>query len=203
MPSHYLMQSPEDADAAVSSLDAPSFAMKIVSPDVLHKSEASGVELRVCGVDGVRNGYETIVGRVRTYYSEARIRGVMVAPTAKPGVEVIVGVVRDPVFGPVIMFGIGGVFVEILKDVAFRAIPVSRDDVAEMIDQIGANAILNGARGMEPVDRKALIDLLLAASDVVQLHQEIRELDLNPVTLHGRGYTIVDSRIIVGEDRRD
>ncbi|MCK1493567.1 acetate--CoA ligase family protein [Bradyrhizobium sp. 180] len=203
VPSHYLMQSSEDADAAVFSLAAPSFAMKIVSPDVLHKSEAGGVELRVRGVDGVRKGYEAIVGRVRSDYSEARIEGVMVAPMAKPGVEVIIGVIRDPVFGPVIMFGIGGVFVEILKDVSFRAIPVNRDDVVEMIDQIEGNAILNGARGMPPVDREALIDLLLAVSDVIQLHQEIRELDLNPVILHDRGYTIVDSRIIVGKDGCD
>ena len=112
------------------------------------------------------------------------------------GTEVIVGVTRDPQYGPVIMFGLGGVFVEVIGDVVFRALPLTLEDAHEMIAGLRYASMLDGARGAQPVDRPALADLLLRVSGIAQLHPKIAEIDLNPVIAHGEGYTIVDARML-------
>ena len=122
---------------------------------------------------------------------------------ARKGTEVIIGVVRDPIFGPVLMFGLGGIFVEILEDVVFRAIPLSYDDASSMLDQIKSHKILGGVRGEAAVDRAALIDLLLKVSAIVQAYSQLAELDLNPVIALDDGYAVVDARIIVDRCARD
>lgn len=172
-------------------------AMKIVSPDILHKSDAGGVALSLEGEPALAAAYADIMYSASVYDAHARIEGVLVTPMAAKGVEVIVGLMRDPTFGPVLMFGLGGVFVEILEDVAFRAAPLSRHDAASMIDQLKAGKVLEGVRGAESVDKDALIELLLGVSGLMEAYPHIAELDLNPVIAYPDGYAVVDARIIL------
>lgn len=171
-------------------------AMKVVSKDILHKSDAGGVKLNLAGEAALREAYDQIMTSCRAYHASADIRGVLVTPMAKKGVEVIVGVVRDPIFGPVLMFGLGGIFVEILEDVAFRAIPLSRFDAEAMVDQLKGRRILAGVRGEAAVDKAALVDLLLKVSSIVSAYPQLSELDLNPVIAYPDGLAVVDARII-------
>ncbi|MDA0234783.1 MAG: acetate--CoA ligase family protein, partial [Proteobacteria bacterium] len=171
-------------------------AMKVVSKDILHKSDAGGVKLNLVGEAALREAWAQILAGCRAYDADADIRGVLLTPMARKGVEVIVGVVRDPIFGPVLMFGLGGIFVEILEDVAFRAIPLSRRDAETMVDQLGARKVLAGVRGEAAVDKVALVELLLRVSSIVSAYPQLSELDLNPVIAYPDGYAVVDARII-------
>jgi acetyltransferase len=174
-------------------------AMKVVSPQVLHKSDAGGVKLGLSRKADVRKAFNQIVKNAKTYDPKAEIRGVIVAPMAGKGVEVIIGTKIDDQFGPVIMYGLGGVMVEILKDVSFRVLPISRLSAKKMTEETKSSPILDGVRGNPPHDRKALIKLLLLCSDIIEAYPEIAEMDLNPVIIHeeGQGLTIVDARIIL------
>lgn len=171
--------------------------MKVVSEDILHKSDAGGVKLNLRGEAALRDAYDQIMTSCRAFRPSANIRGVLVTPMAKKGTEVIIGVSRDPIFGPVMMFGLGGIFVEILEDVAFRAIPLSRHDARSMVEQIKARKILEGARGESAVDKEALVDLLLKVSSMVTAYPALAELDLNPILAYDDGYAVVDARVIV------
>ena len=171
--------------------------MKVVSEDILHKSDAGGVKLNLRGEAALREAYDQIMTSCRAFRPSANIRGVLVTPMAKKGTEVIIGVSRDPIFGPVMMFGLGGIFVEILEDVAFRAIPLSRHDARSMVEQIKARKILEGARGEPAVDKEALVDLLLKVSSMVTAYPALAELDLNPILAYDDGYAVVDARVIV------
>ncbi|WP_290798607.1 acetate--CoA ligase family protein, partial [Halomonas sp.] len=190
----------ELADAASRFDDTP-LAMKVVSKDILHKSDAGGVKLNVVGEAAMRQARQAILDACFAYDANAEIEGVLVTPMAKKGVEVIVGVIRDPIFGPVLMFGLGGIFVEILEDVAFRAIPLSRRDAEEMVEQIKAKKILAGVRGEKAVDKTALVDLLLKVSRIVEAYPALSELDLNPVIVNADGYAVVDARVIVEKNQ--
>lgn len=192
-----LATTPEEAiDAAANNGPV---AMKIVSPDILHKSDAGGVKLNVKGKSQVRQAYTQLFKAARRYNKKAGIRGVLVEPMADEGVEIIIGTKIDEQFGPVIMYGLGGIMVEILKDVSFRVLPISRHTAKAMIDETKSAPILHGVRGTPPCDQKALIHLLLLVSDIVESYPEIEEMDLNPVILHNTGVTIVDARIILKE----
>ena len=171
--------------------------MKVVSKDILHKSDAGGVKLNLRGEAALREAYDQIMKSCRAYSATADIHGVLVTPMARKGTEIIIGVSRDPVFGPVLMFGLGGIFVEILEDVAFRAIPLSAHAARSMVDQIKARKILEGARGEAAVDKAALVDLLLKVSSIVTAYPQLAELDLNPVLAYDDGYAVVDARVIV------
>ncbi|MCE9684411.1 acetate--CoA ligase family protein [Halomonas alkalisoli] len=176
--------------------DTP-LAMKVVSRDILHKSDAGGVKLNLVGEQALRQARAEILDACRAYDPDAEIEGMLVTPMARKGVEVIVGVIRDPIFGPVLMFGLGGIFVEILVDVAFRSIPLTRHDACSMVEQIKAKKILSGVRGESAVDKGALVDLLLTVSRIVEAYPQLSELDLNPVIAHADGYAVVDARVIV------
>lgn len=186
----------ELAQVAAELGDQP-LAMKVVSRDILHKSDAGGVRLNLRGTAALKEAYQQIMTSARVYDANARIEGVLVTPMADKGVEVIIGMMRDPVFGPVLMFGLGGVFVEILEDVAFRALPLSRFDATCMIDQIKAKKVFEGVRGAAAIDKKALTELLLNVAHIVEAYPEIQELDLNPVIAYPDGYAVVDARVIV------
>ncbi|MCE8049758.1 CoA-binding protein [Halomonas daqingensis] len=186
----------ELGEAAATFGDTP-LAMKVVSKDILHKSDAGGVKLNLVGEAALRRAREEILAACRAYDARAEIEGVLVTPMARKGTEVIVGVIRDPIFGPVLMFGLGGIFVEILEDVAFRAIPLSRHDASSMVEQIKARRILEGARGEPAVDKEALVELLLTVSRIADAYPELSELDLNPVIVNADGYAVVDARVIV------
>ena len=154
------------------------------------------MKLNLVGEAALRAAHAQIMASCRAYDPGADLRGVLLTPMARKGVEVIVGVVRDPIFGPVLMFGLGGIFVEILEDVAFRAIPLSRRDAETMVDQLKARKVLAGVRGEPAVDRAALVELLLKVSSIVSAYPQLSELDLNPVIAYPDGYAVVDARII-------
>lgn len=197
MPPYVLARTEDDLAEAARLFRGKPTAMKIVSKDILHKTEAGGVKLTLRRENTMRTAWREIMEGAREYKADAEITGALVTPMARKGVEVIIGVTNDPIFGPVMMFGLGGVFVEILKDVVFRAIPLTRADAAEMLDGIKAKRILAGVRGAKPVDREALIDLMMRISVLVLTHPEIAEIDLNPVFAHDDGYTVADARMIL------
>lgn len=192
-----LAEDEKEAEEAFLSLGAKPIAMKIVSPDILHKTEAGGVKLDVADVASVQRGFLEILANAKAAVNSANVAGVLITPMAAKGVEVVVGVVRDPAYGPLVMFGLGGILVEVLRDVVFRALPISRKDAFAMLDEIKAQAILDGVRGGSPVDRDALVDLIMSISDFVEASPEIEELDLNPVLAYPDGLAVLDVRIIL------
>ena len=199
VPAEALVRDIDELDEIAARLGDQPLVMKVVSKDILHKSDAGGVRLNLRGRAALREAFDQIIGSCHAYKPAADIKGVLVTPMARKGTEVIIGVSRDPIFGPVLMFGLGGIFVEILEDVAFRAIPLSRYAARSMVDQIRARRILEGARGEAAVDKEALVDLLLKVSSIVAAYPQLAELDLNPVILYEDGYAIVDARVIVNQ----
>lgn len=172
-------------------------ALKVSSPDILHKSDVGGVRLNVANVTQVGEAYREVLAQARAHVPEAAIEGVSVQTMAKPGIEVMVGLTHDRTFGPVVMFGLGGVFVELLKDVAFRVVPLRPKDARAMLREIQGFPTLQGYRGIPPVDLSALEDIMLKLSDLAQQRPEIREIDLNPVYAYPTGALAVDARIIL------
>jgi len=172
-------------------------ALKIVSPDIIHKSDSGGVKLGVANAAQVGRAYAEIVAAARQQGPKVAIHGVSVQKMAKPGVEVIMGMSKDDQFGPVLMFGLGGVFVEVLKDVAFRIVPLLRRDASQMIREIKGYPLLEGYRGQEPANISVLEDLLLKLSDFVDKTPQIKELDLNPIMAYSDGAVAVDARVIL------
>lgn len=186
----------DEAVASAREIGYP-VVLKIVSPDIAHKSDIGGVELNLQSEPAVRSAYERILARLASALPDVRPSGVSIQPMARAGTEVIVGMTRDPQFGPVLMFGLGGVLVEVFKDVAFRLVPISRRDAREMLHEITAYPILAGYRGREPADMGALEDLLVAVSSLAEQHPEIEELDLNPVVAYRDSVLAVDARIVL------
>ncbi len=193
-----LATSPEEAAERASELGFP-VVLKVVSRDIAHKSDVGGVKLDLKNEEEVRRAYREIMEEVRRRAPQAEILGVSVQRMARPGVEVIVGMGKDAQFGPFLMFGLGGVFVEVLKDVSFRIVPITRRDAREMIREIRGFPLLQGYRGREPADLEALEDLLLKLSDFAEQNPEVREMDLNPVFARRDGVEIADARIILEE----
>jgi acetyl-CoA synthetase (ADP-forming) len=171
--------------------------LKIVSPDVIHKFDVGGVILNLKGSEEVRDAYDKILTNIKKYKPDAKIVGVLVQEMAPPSTEVIVGATKDPQFGPALMFGFGGIFVEILKDVAFRIAPITRSEAKEMITEVKAYPILRGYRGQPPSDVDAIVEILLNTSKLVMAYPEIKELDLNPIMVYEKGAITVDARIIL------
>ena len=174
--------------------------LKIASSDVVHKSDAGGVKLDLKNATQVEKAYREIMASIKEKFPKAAIGGVSVQPMAKPGVEVIIGMSKDAQFGPVLMFGLGGILVEILKDVSFRIVPLVRRDAREMIREIKGYPVLEGYRGKEPANVSALEDMLLKVSDFVEKNPDIKELDLNPVFAHRDGAVAVDARVVLEEE---
>ena len=171
--------------------------LKIASPDVVHKSDVGGVKVGVSGDDAVASAYDEIVAAVAAAQPGARVDGVSVQAMAEPGVEVIIGVSRDPQFGPLLMFGLGGVLVEVLGDVSFRVAPLTERDAAEMVREIKGFPILRGHRGSPPADLDAIERALLDLSRFVDSRPDVGEVDLNPVIAHPNGLTAVDARVVL------
>jgi acetyltransferase len=194
-----LAESEDDAAAAAAEIPGK-VVLKIVSPDILHKSDAGGVRLNIETEKQVRQAYQALLSNARSYKSKADIRGVLVAPMAAPGLEVIIGTKYDDQFGPVIMFGIGGIMVEILQDVTFRVLPISPLSAKKMLQEIKLSRLLNGFRGNPPADKKALSHLLLKCSELVESYPQIDEMDLNPVIVYETGLQVVDARILLKQE---
>jgi acyl-CoA synthetase (NDP forming) len=194
-----LALSRDEAIAASKEMGFP-VVLKIASPDIAHKSDSGGVKLNLKTAAQVAKAYDAILEATRRHCPGARILGVSVQKMARPGVEVIIGVSHDKQFGPVLMFGLGGILVEVLKDFSLRIIPISRRDAAEMIREIKGYPLLEGFRGQEPVDVSCLERLLLQVSQFVAENPRVRELDLNPVFAYRDGAVAVDARIVLQED---
>ncbi len=179
-------------------------ALKICSPHILHKSDARGVRLRLKSDDqeGIRVAFDEIIVNARSHNKKADIKGCVLSPMAAEGLEVIIGTKIDDQFGPVIMFGIGGVLVEVLKDVSFRVLPISARAPVRMMKELRSSRLLDGFRGNSPVDKKALSKLMLVVSEVVEAYPEIQEMDLNPIMAYSDGYAVVDARIILKKQNR-
>jgi len=173
-------------------------AMKIVSPDIIHKSDIAGVKLNLSSRQEIQAGFEEIIGNAVKVIAVDQIRGVLLSPMAPEGQECIIGMIRDQQFGPVIMFGLGGIFVEVLKDVTFRVAPLVREDIDDMICGIRGYRLLDGIRGEKRKDVNAIKETLKRISEIAIDNPEIREIDLNPVIIHEKGISIVDSRVIIG-----
>ncbi|WP_413802127.1 acetate--CoA ligase family protein [Streptomyces iranensis] len=192
----------ETADEAVALADRIGFpvVLKIVSPDILHKTDAGGVRVGLTSCAEVRSAFTAIVGNARGYDAKARIQGVQVQQMVPDGgQEVIVGAVTDPTFGKVVAFGLGGVLVEVLKDITFRLAPATEDEALSMLDGIRAAEVLRGVRGGEAVDRAALADLIVRVSRLVADFPEITEVDLNPVFATASGVLAADVRLLIGD----
>lgn len=171
--------------------------LKVISADVIHKSDSGGVRLGLDNSTQVGRAYSDIMSSVRQRHPQATIQGISVQPMAPPGIEVIIGMSTDSQFGPVIMFGLGGVLVEILKDVSFRIVPVTRRDAAEMVREIKGYPILAGFRGQKPASVPALEELIVKVSQFIERNPQVRELDLNPVFAYEDKAVAVDARVVL------
>lgn len=177
--------------------------LKIASPDIIHKSDSGGVKLDLKNATQVGHAYSDILSSIRRAFPQAIIQGVSVQKMARPGIEVIIGISQDAQFGPVIMFGIGGILVEIIKDVSFRIIPLMERDAAEMIREIKGYRLLQGYRGQEPANIPKLEQLILKISQFIEQNPQIKELDLNPIYAYQDDITVVDARIILGSSTEE
>ena len=198
VPRSELAASPDEAVAAASAIGFP-VVMKIASPDILHKTDIGGVKLGLRTPGDVRDAFDLLVYRATRYMPDATIWGCQVQQQVSGGREVIVGMNCDPQFGPLLMFGLGGVYVEALKDVTFRVAPISRREASEMIQEVRSIRLLRGMRGEPPSDIDAIVDTLLRVSQLVTEFPEIVELDINPLIVHekGRGAIGIDMRLVL------
>lgn len=188
----------EEARTQAEEIGYP-VVLKIVSPDISHKSDIGGVRLGLDDGAAVTAAFNEIIANANKAVPEARITGIAVQHMAPEGTEVIVGMTTDPQFGPVVMFGLGGIMVEVLKDVTFRVVPLAERDAAQMIDEIKGKAILDGVRGQPPADKAAIKRAILKVSEFVERNPDVRELDLNPMLVYRDGVIAVDARIVISE----
>jgi len=195
----------ENADEAVAIAGKfkEKVALKIASVDILHKSDAGGVKLNLETDEEVREAYNKIVKNAKRHNRKAKIDGCLVSPMVGKGLEIIIGTKIDDQFGPVIMFGLGGVMVEVVKDVVFRVLPITKGAARKMITEIKTAPLLNGIRGEPPVNKEAIVNLLMTVSDLIESYPEIQEMDLNPVIARKDGINIVDTRIILKKNHRE
>ena len=196
-----LATSEEEAVSISKELGFP-VVLKIASPDIVHKSDAGGVRLGLENAQAVGQAYDDILAAAKKSHPKAKILEVAVQKMARPGVEVIIGMSQDDQFGPVLMFGLGGILVEVLKDVSFRLVPLARRDAAEMIREIKGYPLLEGYRGGEKVKIAYLEKLLLKVSEFVEKNPEVKELDLNPIFAYSDGALAVDARVILEKPKK-
>ena len=196
VPDFKLVKNKEEISKIREAIGYP-IVMKIVSPDIIHKSDAGGVKVGVKNEEEANIAYQDIMYSVKKYKREAKITGVIAYKIIPQATEIIIGMMKDPHFGPVAMFGLGGIFVEILKDISFRIIPTEERDAREMITEIKGYEILKGARGNPPRDIQAIEEVLMKISKLTMENPEIKEIDLNPVFVFEKGLQVVDARMIL------
>ncbi len=191
-----LATSSEEAGTMAGEIGFP-VVMKVVSPDVIHKSDSGGVKLNIEDPASASRGYDDILKAVAEAVPSASIEGILITPMISGGVEVIMGMLRDPQFGPAVMFGLGGIFVEILKDVVFEIAPVERAAAERMIKSIKGYPLLAGARGSQPCHLESLIDIVTGLSRLALELPEIKEIDLNPVLATPERSFCLDARLLL------
>ncbi|MFP3854288.1 MAG: acetate--CoA ligase alpha subunit [Anaerolineales bacterium] len=206
IPASELAESADEAVDIASEIGYP-VVLKVASPDILHKTDVGGVKVNLENATDVRDAFDLITYRAHRYLPEARIWGCLVQKMVPEGLEILIGMNRDPQFGPLVTFGLGGIYVETLKDVSFRVAPFSRKEAEEMLTEIRTSALLDGVRGEPPVDKESLLDTLLRIGQLVQDFPEITELDINPFIVYerGQGGIAIDMRLVLksGEDKSD
>jgi len=186
----------DEAVAAAGEIGYP-VVLKIVSCDILHKSEAGGVKVKLSDEESVREAFTQIIDNARRYRADAQIEGILVCEMLPAGVETIIGMTQDISFGPAFMFGLGGIFVEVMKDVSFRVLPLTKTDALEMIREIKGYPLLRGIRGEKPKDEDALAELIVKTAKMVEENPEIRELDINPCFVYESGARPADARVLL------
>ncbi|MCD6428569.1 MAG: acetate--CoA ligase family protein [Desulfurococcales archaeon] len=193
-----LAKSSEEAVRIAESVGYP-VVLKIVSPDIVHKSDVGGVKVGLKSKEEVVKAFDEIMNNVAKYAPKAKVTGILVQEMVPEALEVIVGTTRDPTFGPVVLFGLGGIFVEVLKDVSFRITPVTKYDAEMMLSEIKAAKILDGYRGMPPRDKEALVDIIMKISKFMEEQEDVTDVDLNPIMVFekGKGAKIADARILI------
>ncbi|MEM4415509.1 MAG: acetate--CoA ligase family protein [Candidatus Caldarchaeum sp.] len=191
-----LAKSVEEAVKHAERIGFP-VVLKIVSRDILHKSDVGGVILDIASSEEVKRAYNDVIARVRERRPTARIDGVLVAKRARQGKEFIIGMTRDKTFGPVVVFGLGGVFTELLRDISLRVAPIGRREAFEMMSEIKGAKVLHGYRGEGPVDKEALADIIAAVGRMGYENPEIESVDLNPVAAYESGALVMDAKIIL------
>ena len=192
----YLAKNSEEAVKFARKIDFP-IVLKIVSPQIIHKSDAGGVMVDIKNEEEVRRAFDKILENAKSYNSKAEIEGIYVQKMAPPAREVIIGAIKDGQFGQVVMFGLGGIFVEVLKDVVFRVAPIDKDEAREMIEEIKGLPILKGVRGEKPIDFDCLSETLSSISQLVVDFPQIGQLDINPIRVYPKKLYAVDARIIL------
>jgi acetyltransferase len=198
VPASRMCRSAEEAVGFAESIGYP-VVMKIASPDILHKTDIGGVRLNIASAQDVRDAFDLLTYRAMRYMPDAEIWGCLVQKQAVGGREVIVGMHRDPQFGPMVMFGLGGIYVEVLQDVAFRIAPFSREEAREMMEEIRSFGLLRGVRGQAHADLGAVEEVLLRVSQLVTEFPEVVELDINPLLVfeEGKGVSAIDMRLVL------
>lgn len=199
VPKYSVVSSEEEALKIAKRLEFP-LVMKIVSPDIMHKTDIGGIKMNIINPPQVKESYKNIIYNVRKNKPEAKINGMLLCKQAPKGVEVIVGMNRDPQFGPTVMFGLGGIFTEILKDVAFRVCPVERTDVEEMLTEIEGIKMLQGYRGQPSYDVNTIIDIIMEISRLALDYPVIKEIDLNPIIVYEKDALVVDAKIFLDKE---
>lgn len=201
VPDFRLIKSEEEITGLAKEINFP-IAMKIVSPDIIHKTDAGGVKVGVKDEEEARMAYQEIVSKAIKYNKKAQICGIIVYSMVPQGTEIIIGMIKDPHFGPVVMFGMGGIYVEVLKDVSFRIIPLEERDAEGMITEIKGYEIIKGIRGEPPRDIQAIEEVLMKVSKLTMENPEINEIDLNPIFVFKEGLQVVDARIILKKENK-
>lgn len=191
-----LAASADEAAKIASKIGFP-VVLKIHSPNVTHKTDAGGVKVDLKEAQAVEQAFNEIIKNVKKHKPSAVIEGTIVQNMAAQGREIIVGVTKDPQFGPMIMFGLGGIFVEVLRDVSFRLPPVDKKEATSMVAEIKGYPILKGARGTKPADIDSIIDVIEKTSKMVMDLPEVKELDMNPIFVYENGLIVVDARIVI------
>jgi acyl-CoA synthetase (NDP forming) len=186
----------EEASEIVEKLRYP-VALKIISPAIPHKTEAGGVLVGVQNQDELTKGFEKILANARNYAPHARIIGILVQRVVQPGIEVMIGGLRDQQFGPTVMFGVGGIFTEVFKDAIFALVPIDESEAYRMIRSIEAYPILTGYRNMARVNEKSIVDIIVRTSKLLSDHPQIEQMDLNPTIVNDKVSIVVDARILL------
>ena len=187
----------EEAVRASEEIGFP-VVVKIISRDIIHKSDAGCVKLNVENPEAVREAYKQVTENAFKFDSKAKIEGILVEEMLPRGIEVAVGGIKDVEFGPTVMFGLGGVFIEVLKDMSFRVAPISEDEAREMIREVEGFKLLQGYRGIKPVDLNVLVEILVKTSRLLLENPEINQLDFNPIICWNGNAKVADARIIIG-----
>ncbi|HHX64117.1 MAG TPA: CoA-binding protein, partial [Chloroflexi bacterium] len=197
-PQSTVAATPDEAVAYANKIGYP-VVMKIASPDILHKSDVGGIIVGVDSDQAIREGFDTLIQRAKEHRPDAVIWGCQIQEMVQDAREIIIGMNRDPQFGPLVMFGLGGIYVEVLKDVAFRVAPMSRSQAGDLVKAIRSYALLTGVRGQAPSDLDAVVDTILRVAQLVTDFPEIAELDINPLLVReqGQGAVAVDMRLIL------